>query len=239
MLLLSAVFSEAAGSQKDLTEKQHHTRMTEVQRHDHGHELLRKAADDARSSLVDASGHLKKEQKSIANSSVSLVSASKIESGTKTTAFEEYDHDKSGTLDPSEAARFLSDQGFASSDWPMLLHNGGGVITSHGFKRLHRDMAMFETADADKTGFLEAPEVETILKSAGLSSNTFPWQHWDHDGDHRLSKAEFLAAGPAVAHAVQQNANALLQADIAHDDFPQREYVSKDDIEFQEGPDGQ
>eukprot|EP00746_Dinoflagellata_sp_MGD_P011487 gnl/MRDRNA2_/MRDRNA2_124100_c0_seq1.p1 gnl/MRDRNA2_/MRDRNA2_124100_c0~~gnl/MRDRNA2_/MRDRNA2_124100_c0_seq1.p1 ORF type:complete len:228 (-),score=49.30 gnl/MRDRNA2_/MRDRNA2_124100_c0_seq1:12-695(-) len=217
VVLVSAVFSQAAGTQKD------------VQRHDHGHELLRKAAGDARSSLVDASGHLQNEQKSGANSSVS-VSASKVKSGTHTATFEEYDHDKSGTLDPSEAAPFLTDQGFASSDWPMLLHNGGGVITSHGFQRLHRDMAMFDTADADKTGFLEPPEVETILKSAGLSSETFPWQHWDHDGDHRLSKAEFLAAGPAVAHAVNQNANALLQADIDHDDlkFPQREYVGKD-----------
>jgi len=237
LLLLLAVISEAA----------------EVQKHDEDRELLRRARNDAKVARVDASGRLLKEQKtrrsSIASASTeqSLTGNHRTESTAMTTAtadsyrmatFEGYDRDKSGTLEHSEAEHLLRDIGFTSSEWPMLLHNGGGVITQHAWRRLTTDMDMWAAADKNKSGFLEAPEVGQVLKSAGLSDKAFPWQQWDHDGDNRLSKAEFLAAGPAVAHIVLQQATALLQEDKPHENFHQKEYVDEDDLEFREGLDG-
>jgi len=137
-------------------------------------------------------------------------------------AFSRYDADGSGALEKDECEKLMADMGLKNDAWKVLDADHNGVISRSGFERLISDEQVFHASDVDSSGFLEAPEIEAVVKRAGLTAHSFNWTDYDRDKDGKLSVVEFLEAGPAAATAAALQAQSLLEEDdenITHDSF--------------------
>lgn len=131
--------------------------------------------------------------------------------GNKVGGFDSYDTNRNGKLEETEAAKLMKDMRLPTAAWRYLDSDHNGAISRDGFGRLQQDATVFRAADKDGSAFLEAREVEAVMARAGITAQEFNWHSFDHDGDGRLSEPEFLAAGPAAAHAASMAAESLLE----------------------------
>lgn len=118
-------------------------------------------------------------------------------------SFESYDVDHDGYLGSKEAQTLLQDMEIDPAMWHMYAGKKDGLISRLAYERLADDLKVFRTSDKDTSDHLEPEEIEALEKEAGLHEpqGSFSWRTFDIDKDNKLSKAEFLAAGPAAARA--------------------------------------
>jgi len=119
--------------------------------------------------------------------------------------FESYDVDQDGYLGSKEAQTLLQDMDVDPVMWHAYAGRKDGLFTRLAYERLVDDLKVFRQADKDASDHLDSKEVEDLETEAGIPKNIFNWKSFDVDNDNKLSKAEFLSAGPAAAHATAQS----------------------------------
>lgn len=84
------------------------------------------------------------------------------------------------------------------------------------------DMKIFQKRDVDKSGFLEANEIDSLMGDVGVA-HLVDWKSFDHDGDGKLSRTEFMQAGPAVVKVAQS---------LAQDVVEQQSLIQQKDLSY-------
>jgi len=119
--------------------------------------------------------------------------------------FETYDVDHDGYLGSKEAQTLLQDMDVDPAMWHLFAGSKDKLITRLAFERIVDDSKLFQKTDKDASDHLEPGEIQDLENQAGISKkSTFNWRTFDRDKDSKLSKAEFLLAGPAAARAAAQ-----------------------------------
>eukprot|EP00746_Dinoflagellata_sp_MGD_P000950 gnl/MRDRNA2_/MRDRNA2_101771_c0_seq1.p1 gnl/MRDRNA2_/MRDRNA2_101771_c0~~gnl/MRDRNA2_/MRDRNA2_101771_c0_seq1.p1 ORF type:complete len:563 (-),score=183.12 gnl/MRDRNA2_/MRDRNA2_101771_c0_seq1:52-1740(-) len=119
-------------------------------------------------------------------------------------SFESYDVDRDGYLGSKEAQTMLQDMNVDPAMWHAYAGKKDMLISRLAYERLVDDSKVFQRADKDGSDDLDHGEIQALETEAGIEEGTFNWRTFDTDKNNKLSKAEFLAAGPAAAHAAAE-----------------------------------
>jgi len=94
------------------------------------------------------------------------------------------------------------------------------------------DLKVFHARDADKSGYLEAAEMDSLMSTTGVA-HLINWRSFDRDGDGKLSQEEFVQAGPAVVQVAQS-----LGQDVANQEAFLKQQESEYFKQFDKDKDG-
>lgn len=117
-----------------------------------------------------------------------------------------FDHDGDGKLSPIElgaAAQVANEAGVPEK---LISLRDAELVK----QREDSDREIFLQADIDGSSLLEQGEIHALLNDTPLAGQ-FDWRSFDNDQDGSLSEREFVAAGPAAAHALQSGSSSLLE----------------------------
>merc|ERR1712118_546569 len=104
--------------------------------------------------------------------------------------FRHYDEDRSGFLEKKEAHALMRDLHQKESEYTNFDKDGDKKLSKHDVSFIKSALGEFRKYDKNRSGILEANEVEALCKGHGHPG--YDWRLDDADGDGGLSQPEFI-----------------------------------------------